>query len=411
MFLNTISLYKKAYTGLSKESWYLSLVMLINRSGTMVLPFMTIYCTQQLNFTIVQAGFIMAFFGAGSVAGAFIGGKITDKIGFHYLQAGALLAGGIMFIGISFLQTFPALAAGTFILSMCNESFRPANSTAVAFYSSEQNRTRSFSLNRLAINLGWSIGGALGGFLASVNYHLLFYVDGCSNIFAGLLLLKILPDVNNKKSKVKQEEKKDIKSAYSDKLYLVFILLTILFASCFFQLFTMQPVFFKTEWHFNEQFIGLLMALNGLLIVGTEMVLVHNLEGKKPPMHYITIGVFLVGVSFVVFNLLPAMAWVAVLSVFIVTLGEMLAMPFMNTFWISRSSENNRGEYAALYTIAWSMAQILAPIYGAVLIHNSGYSMLWWFLGGLCTLSSLGYYVIHKLDDIRRWKLNFVAGK
>ena len=143
MLRDTIALYKKAYSGLSKESWYLTLVMFINRSGTMVLPFMTIYCTQQLHFSIVQAGFIMAFFGAGSIAGAFIGGKVTDKIGFHYIQAGALLTGGLMFIVISFIDTFISLSVGTFVLSMCNESFRPANSAAVAHYSSEENRTRS----------------------------------------------------------------------------------------------------------------------------------------------------------------------------------------------------------------------------------------------------------------------------
>lgn len=375
----------------------------------MVLPFMTIYCTQQLQFTIVQAGFIMAFFGAGSIAGAFFGGKITDKIGFHYLQAGALLTGGLMFITISFLDTFLSLSIGTFILSMCNESFRPANSTAVAHYSTEENRTRSYSLNRLAINLGWSFGGALGGFLASVNYHYLFYVDGFTNIFAGILLLKLLPQVKSQKAKQTLVEKPISRSAYSDKLYLVFILLTILFASCFFQLFTMQPIFFKTEWHFDEQFIGLLMALNGMLIVAMEMVLINKLEGTKPSMYYISLGVFLVGIGFVLFNIFPAAAWVAILSVCFITLGEMLSMPFMNTFWISRTVESNRGEYAGLYTIAWSAAQILAPVYGAILIQNGGYDLLWWFLGGLCTLSAAGYFSIYKLDTLKHWKHRYIT--
>jgi MFS family permease len=143
----------------------------------MVVPFLTIYCTQKLNFSIVEAGLIMATFGLGSVFGAFFGGKFTDKIGFYYLQIGALLSGGLMFFVISFLETFWSLGIGTFLLSMCNESFRPANATAVAYYSNEKTRTRSNSLNRLAVNLGWSFGGALGGFFASVNYHLLFYVD------------------------------------------------------------------------------------------------------------------------------------------------------------------------------------------------------------------------------------------
>jgi predicted MFS family arabinose efflux permease len=408
MLQNTIGLYKKAYSGLSRENWYLSLVMFINRSGTMVLPFMTIYCTQQLNFSIVQAGFIMAFFGAGSIAGALIGGKITDKIGFHYLQAGALLSGGLMFILISFLNTFISLSIGTFLLSMCNESFRPANSTAVAFYSTEENRTRSYSLNRLAINLGWSFGGALGGFLASVNYHYLFYVDGCTNIFAGLLLLKLLPAVKKQKNTQERQEKPVIRSPYRDKLYLLFVILTTLFASCFFQLFTMQPVFFKTVWHFDEQFIGLLMALNGLLIVITEMVLIHKLEGKRAPLYYISIGVFLVGAGFSLFNVLPAAAWVALLSVCIISLGEMLSMPFMNTYWISRSTESNRGEYAGLYTIAWSAAQILAPIYGAMMIQQGGYSTLWWFIGAVCTLSAAGYYSMNKVHLIREWKTKYL---
>ena len=148
-----INLYKKAYSGLSKESWYLSIVMLINRSGTMVVPFLTIYCTQKLNFSIVEAGLIMATFGLGSVFGAFFGGKFTDRIGFYYLQIGALISGGLMFFVISFLETFWSLGIGTFLLSMCNESFRPANATAVAYYSNEKTRTRSNSLNRLAEEL------------------------------------------------------------------------------------------------------------------------------------------------------------------------------------------------------------------------------------------------------------------
>lgn len=104
----------------------------------MVVPFLTIYCTQKLNFSIVQAGMIIALFGLGSAFGAFIGGKITDKVGFYYLQVGALISGGFMFMTLSFLETFFSLAIGTFILSMSNEGFRPANSSAVAHYSTEK---------------------------------------------------------------------------------------------------------------------------------------------------------------------------------------------------------------------------------------------------------------------------------
>ena len=404
MITKPLQLYKKAYSGLSKESWYLSFVMLINRSGTMVVPFLTIYCTQKLNFSIVEAGFIMAIFGLGSVFGAFFGGKFTDKIGFYYLQIGALLSGGLMFFVISFLETFWSLGIGTFLLSMCNESFRPANATAVAYYSNEKTRTRSNSLNRLAVNLGWSFGGALGGFFASVDYHLLFYVDGFSNILAAILLIKLLPVVKNSKLRETDTNITLVKSPYQDKIYLAFVVLTILFSSCFFQLFTLQPVFFKTEWNLSEQFIGGLMAMNGLIIVFTEMLLVNNLEGKRSPLYFTGIGVLIAAFSYCILIFSPAAGWLAVISIIMVTIGEMIAMPFMNTFWMSRSNDRNRGEYAALYTIAWSVAQIIGPIYGSFLIEYGGYKLFWYFIFGICMMTAVGYFYLNILNRKREVK-------
>src|SRR6478735_9611622 len=253
MLSATAALYKNAFTGLSKNTWYLSAVMLINRSGTMVIPFMTIYCTQALHFSLKQAGFVMGLFGLGAIIGAFIGGRITDKFGFYPQQVAALLSGGIMFIVTGYQHSFVSLCISTFILSVCNESFRPANATAVVYYSDPDNVTRSFSLNRLAINLGWAFGGALGGFIASVNYNLLFWVDGCTNIVAALLLLKLLPYVKSGSRNNDTKETAVLKPAYKDKSYLIFIALTILLGYCFFHVFTILPVFYKIQWLLNEQ--------------------------------------------------------------------------------------------------------------------------------------------------------------
>ena len=388
MLSATTNLYKNAFNGLSKDTWYLSIVMLVNRSGTMVVPFMTMYCTQKLHFTLPQAGTVMALFGAGAIAGAYIGGRITDNSGFYIQQLAALLLGGIMFLVTGFLKTYFSLCIGTFILSLCNESFRPANAAAIAYYSLPENRTRSYSLNRLAINLGWAVGGALGGVLASVNYHLLFWVDGCTNIVAAILLFKLLPYAHSKAGVVK--EKPAIKQrAYADKFYVSFIIITFFFASCFFQLFTMQPVFFKTQWHFNEAFIGFLMALNGIIIVIIEMILIYSIEGKKQNTFFIRIGFFLAAISFAALNILPAGALTACLSIILITIGEMLSMPFMNSFWIQRSKLHNRGEYAALYAMAWSLAQIVAPLSGSRIAAAYSFTTLWWILSIVCVITSV----------------------
>ncbi|WP_259067084.1 MDR family MFS transporter [Mucilaginibacter sp. X4EP1] len=396
MLTSFFQLYKNAYTGLSRNSWYLSIVMLINRSGTMVVPFMSIYCIQQLHFTVIQAGFVMALFGVGAISGSFVGGKLTDKIGFYDLQVGALLTGGVLFIITGYLHTFITLCAGTFVLSFCNESVRPANSTAIAHYSTPENKTRSYSLNRLAINLGWAFGAGLGGIIAAINYHLLFWVDGTTNIFAALMLLKLMPRAHILTGIKKVNKAIKSASAYRDGTYLLFILFTTLFSISFFQLFIMEPVFYKLEWHFNERLIGALMALNGLMIVAVEMVLIHNLEGKRNAIIYIYIGVTLAAIDFAMLNTLPAGLVAGIAVVIVITVAEMLAMPFMNAFWINRTSDNNRGQYAALYSMSWSAAQILAPLIGGFAISYGGFRMLWWGLALLCTASATGFYFLYR---------------
>lgn len=400
MFTATGNLYRSAFKGLSPNTWKLSVVMLINRSGTMVIPFMTIYCTQQLHFTLSQAGIVMSLFGFGAIVGAYFGGKITDYFGFYPLQVSSLLLGGSMFMIIGFLKTFPILCIGTFVLSVCNESFRPANATAIAHYSTPENRTRSYSLNRLAINLGWSVGGAMGGFLASVNYSLLFWVDGCTNILAALLLLRLLPYTKGgNKYKAPHEKVAPRKSIFTDSAYLVFIICTILFAAVFFQGFTMQPVFFKTEWHFNEQFIGILLALNGIIIVVIEMVLIYKLERLQKHTLFIQLGFVLTGIGFIIVNFFSANVMVALLSVTIYTFGEIFAMPFMNTYWVSRSNDSNRGQYAAMYAIAWSIAQIIAPLAGSHIAAEYGFSFLWNMDLLVCFIAASGIWANKKREQ------------
>lgn len=395
--LSTIAqLYKQAYSGLSRNSWYLCIVMFINRSGTMVVPFLSIYCVQELHFSIVQAGTIMAMFGIGSITGSFVGGKLTDKIGFYDLQVGALLSGGLLFMVLGFLRTYPTLAIGTFVLSFCNESFRPANSTAIAHYSSDGNKIRSYSLNRLAVNLGWAFGAALGGFLASFNYHLLFWVDGCTNILAGILLLTLMPRAKVAATIKKLDDVIERASAYTDKVYLIFIFLSTLFGMCFFQFFIMQPVFLKLNWHLGERVIGSLMAWNGILIAGIEMVIVHRLEGRRNGLVYIVIGVLIGAVDYSSFNILPPGILTATIIITLITLCEIFAMPFMNAFWISRCTPNNRGEYAALYAMSWSAAQVAAPFLGSMLIQYGGFALLWWMLGGISLLTAAGYALLYR---------------
>ena len=383
-----LSLYKKSYGGLSSGTWWLSLVMLVNRMGTMVIPFMTMYLTQQDGFTIEKAGLVMSIFGLGAVSGALIGGKLVDTIGYYHVQLFALTGGGIMFIVLGQMESYSSICIITFILALLNEAFRPANTVAIAHYSKEQNRTRSYSLNRLAINMGWAVGGALGGILASFNYSLLFWVDGFSNLLAAVLLYITLSPKRNLSTEVKSKEKQPIRiSVYKDRGYLVFIILVFIFALCFFQLFTTIPVFFKENFKLSVFFIGMIMALNGLIISFFEMVIVFSLEGRRPSLSYISFGIVLTGLSFLLLNLpFNNSGLVALISMVFLTFGEIFSMPFMNSWWIGRSQANNRGQYAALFTVAFASAQAIGPFSGAWIAGHFGYKTLWIGIVIICGL-------------------------
>jgi len=397
MFSNAAGLYRKAYGGLSKGTWWLSLVMLVNRSGTMVVPFMTMYLTQHYGFSIEKAGFVMSLFGLGAIAGSLAGGKLIDNVGYYYVQLFALIFGGIMFIILGQVHSYTGICICTFILAVLNESFRPANTVAIAHYSKEENRTRSYSLNRLAVNLGWAAGGALGGIIASFNYNWLFWVDGITNILGAILLYLTLSPTRNAETEARTKEKKAATiSVYKDNIYLYFVVLVFLFSLCFFQLFTTIPVFFKEEFHLSVLFIGIIMALNGLIIALFEMIIIFSLEGRRPSLHYIAFGVLLVAAAFVLLNF-PAgnYSLIALLSMLLLTFGEIFAMPFMNAYWISRTLQSNRGQYAALYSVAWAGAQTIGPYAGSLVAGHYGYKTLWFMIGGVCILLSVFYKRLH----------------
>jgi len=393
MITRTVSLYKTSFTGLSSQTWLLSVIMLINRSGTMVVPFMTLYLTgKTMNRSLAEAGTVMGLFGLGSVVGAYFGGKFSDKVGFFKVQLTTLLFGGILFIVLGQIKSYALICVFTFLLSLVNEAFRPANSSAIAFYSNPENRTRSYSLNRLSINLGWAVGASLGGVIATYNYELLFWVDGFTNILAAILLFTFLkPGRIEHKPEIKQEEVPAAQSAYRDKTYLWFIFLTTIFGFCFFQMFTTVPKYFRDNLFLSENYIGFIMAVNGLIIVGIEMVLVYILEQKKKMVFFISLGTFICAASF--FSLLmPGNArWITLFMILLITIGEIISMPFMNSFWISRSNEKNRGQYAALYTIAWGLGQTLGPFLSSVLVEATNFETLFVVLGTALIFAAIGF--------------------
>ena len=354
----------------------------------MVIPFLSLYLTQNLSFTLENVGSIMTSFGLGSLAGAWLGGKLTDIFGYYKVMLISLFFTGVLFIGIQFLHDFWSICSGIFILMVAADAFRPAAFVALSAYSKPENKTRSVSLVRLAINLGFSAGPALGGILiASVGYEGLFWTDGGTCIIASILLLLIL---NPKRAKVSDEiVKQSTRSAYSDFHYLIFIASMILFSFAFVQYFSTIPIFYKEIHALNEFKIGLLLALNGFTIFALEMPLIKYMENKPwSKLTHVLVGLILVGLSFLVLNIFN---WtgILVIGMLLMTVGEMIAFPFSNAFAMDRAKNGNQGEYMALYTIAFSISHVFAHNSGMKSIAEFGFEITWYGIAIICLMGIL----------------------
>ena len=378
--------YYNAFTGLSQEVWWLALITLINRAGTMVIPFLSLYLTNSLSFSFKDVGWIMSAFGLGSVAGSWFGGKLTDKIGYYKVMVFSLFTTGILFVLLQFMTTFYTFCFGIFIVMAVADMFRPAMFVALSAYSKPENKTRSLTLIRLAINLGFSAGPAVGGLIiTTMSYGGLFWVDGITCALASIVLLYTLSPKKAKVLDVVKNEMPD--SAYKDKAFLIFLAVMVLFGVIFLQYFSTVPIYYKEEKSMTELEIGLLLGLNGFLIFLLEMPLIKWLEGSRYTQTGLMLfGAIMTGLSFLVLNLT---GWfgIIVVGMLFMTLGEMITFPFSNAFALTRAKKGNQGEYMALYSISFSISHIFGHNSGLQLIGRFGFNNTWYFmtiLAGIC---------------------------
>lgn len=400
-----LNLYKNSLSGLRTEVWWLAVVSLINRAGTMVVPFMSLYLTASLGYTLQDVGWVLTAFGLGSMLGSWLGGKLTDRFGFYPVMFWSLTLSGIMFILLQFIESFWGFCAGIFVVMMVADAFRPALFVAINMYCKPENRTRSVSLIRLAINLGFSFGPAIGGLIiASISYSGLFWIDGITCVLAGLLFISVLSKKESKEEQKANAEKTDGNSPYRDKAYLLFIVILMLIGFAFLQYFSTIPLYYRDSHHLSEEHIGWLMAFNGLLVFIFEMPLVKYFEQPRfNVFNILMVSTLMFAASFFVLNMLHW--WVIlVLGMVLMSFAEILNFPFLNAFAMERGQGKNLGSYMALFTMAFSVSHIFGHNSGMQLIDHIGFEWTWYIMTGCLVIATVLIFILGKMISRQKMK-------
>lgn len=399
MLKTALQRYINNFKGFRREVWILAIITFINRAGTMVLPFLSKYLKENLHFTYGEVGWIMVSFGIGSMLGSWLGGKLSDKIGFYKVMVFSLFTSGVMFFGLQYITSFWGLCIGVFTIMVIADMFRPAMFVSLGVYAKPENRVRALSLVRLSVNLGFATGPVLGGLIIlGLGYQGLFWIDGSTCILAILIFAYF---VKEKKKIVEHHDESDssleTKSVFRDKPFWVFLFISFTTAMLFFQIFTTLPLFHHEKFGLTEFETGLLLSLNGILIFMFEMPLVSIMERKQVNrIKIIFTGALLMVISFYV---LLIDFWVGILAVGIVfmTFGEIFAFPFSNAFAMGRAPRGQEGRYMALYTMSFSLAHILSSKMGLEIIGRFGYSTNWFVMGSLGVVAMFFCFWLHRL--------------
>lgn len=374
------ALYRSAYSGLPKEAWLLSVVEFVNRTGTMVFFYMTLYLTQTFAYTPTQAGQVISVYGFGALVGSYAGGKLTDVLGAYNVQKLSLVITGLTFILLGQLRSYWWIMVVMFFMGVCSEAMMPANATAMSQVCPPELRTKGFALNRLAINLGVSIGPVVGGYLALIDYGLLFWIDGLTCLLAaGIFMLFFKTSRPAQEPQASSPVNTPTQSVWRDFYFLKVLALVFFLGIIFVQLFNTFPLFFRTVYGLKENRIGLLIAVNTVMIVLFEMLLMDALK-KWPIGKMIALGALLLGGGFALMPLGSTFLF-GCFTVAVWTMGEMLSMPSLTTLIANHSDDAVRGKYMGLFSFAFALSMVVGPLLGAKIYDSLGPSTLWFGCG------------------------------
>jgi predicted MFS family arabinose efflux permease len=390
--------YQDAFRGIPWPVWKISIAALVNRAGTMVLPFLSLYLVKQRGFDAGQVATLLLVFGLGSVVGSWTGGRLADRFGGIPVQIGCLATSGIAFLVLGQLREYFSILVGVFIVSALADGFRPACMVSVIHRTPEAVRVRAFALLRLMLNIGMSLGPALGGILAAWNYQWLFVVEGATCISAAVFLAVTVRDrTPHEQAASRGGVVKTGLPAWRDKRFVIFLVVIFVSGMAIFQIFSTVPLYLSDSYNMGEESIGLVFGFNAVLIVLFEMLIVKMFENRNK-VRIIGAGCLLICFGLGLMGLGNTMVW-ALFTVLIWTVGEMLMLPFASGEVASLAGQGRSGEYMGWYTSTFSAAFVVGPPVGMAIYSRFGGPPLMIVVAALGPICWLGCAWLAKQDE------------
>jgi MFS family permease len=394
---------RRVYQDYPRPFWTLVIVTFIDRLGGFLLyPFFALYITRKFGVGMTEVGVLFALFSFSSFLGTLLGGALTDRLGRKGMLIFSLLAtslSSVMMGLVNSLEVFYLLAT---VSGIFTDSGGPARQAIVADLLPEGQRAEGYGILRVAFNVSAAVGPAIGGFLATRSYLMLFIADavisGLTSIIVWRALQETLPESGPETGRQSLTSTfRGYGQVLRDSLFMMFIGGCILMDLVYMNMNTTLGVYLRDSQGIPESGYGLILTLNAVMVVFLQFPITRRIKGF-PPMVMMAFGTALYAVGFAMYG------WVSsymlfMLAMAVITIGEMLVAPVSQALVAAFAPEAMRGRYMAVFGFTWGIAFAIGPMLAGAVMDHADPRLLWYAAGLVGLLACLAFLWLNRVSE------------
>jgi MFS family permease len=388
---------KRVKTVWPREVWALFASRLIDGVGySMVLPFITIFLNEGEGVPMTLVGTILLVAAVANAVGQIIGGELADRLGRKGVMVWSLLIRGFIFFLLTLAIIYPqSITVITILLALSyffGATFEPANNAMVADIVPAGKRTEAYGLLRVGVNVGWVVGPIIGGIIAAASFAWIMLAAGLVSIVSGIVLVFLVRET--KPDVVEERQRFGLRAIWSmDHSFLFFCFMALLMFLMAGQGTSTFSVYASKAGGVSEILIGTMFAVNGLMVVLFQFPIARMEEGMRTT-NVVAFGSLIYALGFA---MLPFCTdyWTLMISMIVITTGEMITAPLLMKAVADLSPEAERGRYMGVFGLFLSFGWMVAPFIGGILMDvQQAWWQMWFPLAFLGVLAAIGFAVL-----------------
>jgi MFS family permease len=347
----------------------------INRLGSFITPYLALVLQREFRLPPAQAGLLVMGYGAGSLVSILLGGQITDRLGRRTALLLSLFGSGLLALGMAAAPNLAVLAPLLVLFGVLVDLYRPASAAMIGDLLPSAQRAVGFAAMRLAVNLGFAFGVAVGGFLADRNWRWLFAGDGLTTLLFGTLVLVAIGETRPVETGSSPAAEGGVVSPWRDGVFCLMLFSSFSYCLVLCSFSTLLPLTVTLGAGYPAKVYGLLLSANGLLVALFEVPFAHAFAHRRR-LRIAAVGLLLTGLGFGGSALFPHWAWLLAM-VALWTFGEIFTIPQETAFVADWAPPAQRGRYLSLFQATFSLAFAVNPLLTLPLRARLGDAVLW----------------------------------